>query len=328
MLVAVDARALVARRGVARYTRRMLEALAAGGDDVRALVPGRAPVESPPGVTLRRTAAPSRVLHGAGAVLGRPRLVALTGTPDITWLPAPAPVAVGGPYVVTVHDLSWLERPQDYTGYERAWHRLLRTGRLVRGARRVVTDAAPVAAQVAERFGVTATVVEPGVDHRVAAPRVHDRPYVLYVGALEPRKGLDVLAEAWARAGLDAELLVAGEGRVAVAGARMLGHVDDDELHALYAGAQAVVLPSLLEGYGLSPREAAAHGVPSIVSDLPTLQLPGALRVPPGDPASLAAALVALPALRARLVAELPPPRSWAQAGAELRVVLQEAADG
>src|SRR3954454_12886819 len=62
MLVGVDARALTARRGVARYTRRMVEALAAlDGVGVRALVPGRHEVEAVAGVQLRRTRAPSRL---------------------------------------------------------------------------------------------------------------------------------------------------------------------------------------------------------------------------------------------------------------------------
>ncbi len=88
----------------------------------------------------------------------------------------------------------------------------------------------------------------------------------------------------------------------------------------------AVVLPSLLEGFGLTPREAAAHGVPSVVSDLPTLQLPGTLRFRPGDAADLATALRRLPSERERLVAELKPPRRWEAAGAELAAVLAEAA--
>src|SRR3954454_4345271 len=88
MLVGVDARALAARRGVARYTRRMVEALAAlDGVAVRALVPGRQEVEAVAGVELRRTRAPSRLLHLAGAVAGRPRVDTLLGGPevDITW---------------------------------------------------------------------------------------------------------------------------------------------------------------------------------------------------------------------------------------------------
>ena len=329
MLVGVDARALAARRGVARYTRRMAEALAAlDGVRVRALVPGHEAVAGVPGVELRRTALPSRVVHLAGAVAGFPRVDTLLGDDvDVTWVPAPAPVAVGDPYVLTVHDLSWEDRPEDFTRYERLWHRAARPAAVARRARIVVCDAPAVAELVAERWGVEdVRVVEPGVD-RVDDVVPRAGRFVLYVGALEPRKGLDVLSAAWARAALDGvELLVAGEGREPVPGATLLGHVSDAELHALYAGAQAVVLPSFLEGFGLPPREAAAYGTPSIVSDLPTLRLPGTLRVPPGDVDALAQALRALPGERARLVAELPAPRSWDDAARDLRDVLTEAA--
>lgn len=230
------------------------------------------------------------------------------------------------PYVLTVHDLSWLTRPQDFTAYERLWHRLLRMQQLVGQAAAVVCDASAVAGQVQQRWNVTPQVVEPGVSFSPAVPFERPRPYVLYVGAMEPRKGLEVLDRAWAAADLDADLLLVGEGRTSIGAGERLGPVDDATLQRLYAGALAVVLPSFLEGHGFTPREAAAHGVPSIVSDLPTLQLPGTLRVPPGDAAALAAALTALPADRARLVAELPQPRSWAEAGAELAAVLLEAA--
>jgi glycosyltransferase involved in cell wall biosynthesis len=329
MLVGVDARALTARRGVARYTRRMLEALVALDDiDVRGLVPGREPVEPVAGLELRRTQQSSRTLFGAAALTGRPRIDALLGRPDVTWLPAPAPVAVGGRYVLTVHDLSWIERPEDFTRYERLWHAAARPERLARRATAVVCDAPAVAALLAERWDVTAHVVEPGVDAVAQVDgTARPTPFVLFVGALEPRKGLDVLAAAWPRAALaGVELVIAGEGRERVPGATHLGHVSDAELHALYAGALAVVLPSRLEGFGLPPREAAVYGTPSIVSDLPTLQLPGTLRVPVGDVDALADALRRLPAERARLVAELPPARTWAAAAAELRAVLEDAA--
>jgi glycosyltransferase involved in cell wall biosynthesis len=278
-------------------------------------------------VQLSRTRLPSRAVHLAGAVAGHPRVdTLLGGDVDVTWLPAPAPVAVGDPYVLTVHDLAWEDRPQDFTRYERLWHRVARPAALARRAAAVVCDAPAVAAELAARWGVAARVVEPGVDH-VQGVAARPGRYFLYVGALEPRKGLDVLGDAWSVAALDGvELLVAGEGRGAVRGATHLGHVSDAELHALYAGAQAVVLPSFLEGFGLPPREAGAHGTPSIVSDLPTLRLPGTLRVPPGDATALADALRRLPAERARLVAELPPPRTWRAAATELRAVLAEAA--
>src|SRR3954471_13379989 len=162
MLVGVDARALAARRGVARYTRGMVEALAAlDGVAVRALVPGREQVAPVAGVELRRTRAPSRLVHLAGAIAGRPRVDALLGGPevDVTWLPAPAPVAVGDPYVLTVHDLSWEDRPGDFTRYERLWHRVARPAVLARRARAVVCDAPAVADQVRARWGVEPRVV-------------------------------------------------------------------------------------------------------------------------------------------------------------------------
>jgi glycosyltransferase involved in cell wall biosynthesis len=333
MLVGVDARHLRAHRGVARYTRRMLEHLPG---PVSALVPGRTPVPAVAGVEIHRTALPSRVLHGTAALTGRPRVDRLLGDPDVVWLPAPAPVAVSPhvPTVLTVHDLSWLVRPGDFSAYERLWHRVARLRALARRSTLVVCDHEAVGEEVVSRWDLDpgrVRIVEPGADrptHEIdgGAP-LPSLPYVLYVGALEPRKGIDVLARAWASAPLPGhELLVVGEGRLPVPGARMLGRVDDDRLAALYAGALAVVLPSHLEGYGLPPREAAVHGTPAILSDLPTLRVPGSLRFPAGDDVALAAALARLPAERGALVAALCPPPTWERAAAELQAVLAEAA--
>ena len=136
-------------------------------------------------------------------------------------------------------------------------------------------------------------------------------PYFLSVGALEPRKAPDVLGAGFQLArerGLEAELIVAGDGRVNVEapGVRRLGHVED--LGSLYAGALAVVLPSWIEGFGLTPVEGIAAGTPAIVSDLAVLREvlgEGALYVRPGDASGLADALLrvaAEPELRARLL--------------------------
>ena len=135
--------------------------------------------------------------------------------------------------------------------------------------------------------------------------------------------------------GLEAELIVAGDGRVNVEapGVRRLGHVED--LGSLYAGALAVVLPSWLEGFGLTPVEGIAAGTPAIVSDLPVLREVlggGALYVTPGDATGLADALLRVaadPALRERLLAagrEAIAPLSWAETARRTRAVLAEAA--
>ncbi len=111
--------------------------------------------------------------------------------------------------------------------------------------------------------------------------------------------------------------------------------MSDAQLDVLYRGALALVMPSLLEGYGLPVREALARGTPAVVSDLPVFgpDLDGAvLRVPPGGEAALTAALLRLErdeGLRARLAAAAPGAvagLSWDQAARRTRAVLAEAA--
>jgi glycosyltransferase involved in cell wall biosynthesis len=343
--VGVDARHLDAGRGVAVYLEGMLGALT--GVQTALLVPGRAPLgpaaralAARPGVRVVRTRAPGRALFGAAAVTGEPTLRRLLGDVDVLWIPAPAPVAAGNaPYVLTVHDRSFEARPGDFTPYERAWHRLARPRALARGAARVVTDTAAVRDELQAAWGLQrVSVVQPGVPRRAAAPPRGTGAYVLFVGALEPRKDPVALARAAATAGVEAWF--AGTGRLAeavhTAGGRLLGRVGDAELGALMAGALALVLPSRLEGFGFPPLEAALCGTPSIVAGLPvlreTLGDDGALFVAPGDEAALVAAIRRLrddAALRAALVAAAAGRArqlTWERAAAALRAVLEAAA--
>src|SRR5206468_2721609 len=94
------------------------------------------------------------------------------------------------------------------------------------------------------------------------------------VGSLEPRKGLDVLIDAAARA-RDWRLVLAGApahdgGRIAqaarAAGALLLDGVQEDDLVALYRGADAVAAPALYEGFGIVPLEALASGTPVVIA--------------------------------------------------------------
>ncbi len=358
MKVLVDARSLGSGRGIARYARRMLEAAAAaavGSDEAwDAVLPADGPPDAtlPAGVGVHRGRLPSRAMFGLAAATGRPRLDVVGGGADVVWLPAVAPVAVGRgvPVVVTVHDLSFLTRPQDFTAYERAWHRVARPAALVQRAAAVVCDTDAVAQEVTARWPAVAgrvRVVVPGVDRppvrTAAVPDGLPARFFLWVGALEPRKAPEVVAAAFARAqqaGLDAGLVVAGAGREAGRltgpGVVPVGAVDDATLHALYGAALALVMPSRLEGFGLPPLEAALHGTPSIVTDLPAFAqtLPGdsVERVPVDDVPALADALLRLAgdeghrvALGERARAAVAP-LTWARAADELRTVLRESA--
>jgi glycosyltransferase involved in cell wall biosynthesis len=362
MRIGVDGRALSAareRRGVAVYLERLLAELArlAPEDEYRVLLDGEpraGAVPEAPNVKVVRTR-PGGGARAAAALAGRPRLDRRLGPPELVWIPAPAPAAVSPevPYVLTVHDLSFSHRPEDFSPYERLWHGLARPRRLAEKASRVITDTAHVRHQLIEEWElpadrVRAVLLGPGRAGaaRQPAPGAAARrpgavPHVLAVGALEPRKLPLQLAWAHARArehGLRAGLVFVGDGplrpELEATGASLLGTATDAELEAAYAGALCLACVSREEGFGFTPLEALAAGVPPVVSDLPVFTETlgdAALRVPAGDAEALSGALLRLenePELRERLVtegrvriAEL----TWERTALDTRAVFQEA---
>ena len=358
MRIAVDGRALRPgaehRRGVARYLRCLLEALAsAGPEDEYMVVVAGAEEPSPfsaPNVRLVRSRVPGQVLFGAAAVAGRPRLDRMMGGCDVAWAPAPAPLALSRavPLVLTVHDLSF-EEAADFGRYERLWHRLARPERLARRASRVICPSGAVREAALTRWGLAPERVRvvmsgagKGWEPGGGLPAELAEPYVLAVGALEPRKLPGVLVEAHALArsrGLRAGLVFAGDGplrgELERSQATVLGHVPDPALDALYEGALVLACVSRDEGFGFTPVEALTRGTPVVVADLPVFRETlgdGAIRVPSRDTEALADALLRVerePGLRERLVAagsEAVADLSWERAARETRAILAEAA--
>jgi len=142
-----------------------------------------------------------------------------------------------------------------------------------------------------------------------ALPTRRAKPYVLYVGSIEPRKNLATLLDAWRslRPGLRAEFELVTAGPMAWADqsvrdriraeTRYLGYVPESELPGLTAGAAAFVYPSLYEGFGFPVAQAMAAGVPVVtsnVSSLPEIAGEAALLIDPRSPSELAAALTRL----------------------------------
>lgn len=140
-----------------------------------------------------------------------------------------------------------------------------------------------------------------------AQPRPSERPYVFFLGTIEPRKNIDTLLDAWQNLRLkdDFDLVIAGASgwssgktlaRLAsrIPGVRYLGYVPEDELPGLTAGATAFVYPSLYEGFGFPVAQAMAAGVPVITSNtscLPEIAGEGALLVDPRSPAEIQSAI-------------------------------------
>ena len=242
--------------------------------------------------------------------------------------------------VVVIHDAAVLREPGWYSRTYATWQRAILPA-IARRAQRVVTVSEFSRAELAELLRVDAAVVPGGVDHErfvPGAPR-EDRPYVLAVAARTARKNLTALGEAARRlADQGVELLAAGPGRPQFRAedgvpVRHLGHVPEDELPALYAGALAFVLPSLYEGFGLPCLEAMACGTPVVASDrgaLPETCGDAALFVDPNDQQAIADAVEQaigdqqLVGRGLRRASQF----SWDRTAAELTAVLGQSARG
>ncbi len=238
--------------------------------------------------------------------------------------------------VVTVHDVAWRRHPATATVRGARWHEASLRRACDSGAALVVTSKLVAADLV--RDGVDAdriTIVHGGSDHLVAEdPAQADAllrrlgvpgEFLLTVSTLEPRKNVDRLLKAYARARPALPepwpLVIVGPtgwGPVLTSppdqeGVVFAGAVTDAALSGLYRRARAFAYVPLTEGYGLPPLEAMRIGTPAVVAnevpsvvDLDEPSPPPALIVDPLDVEGIAAALVTLltdDAVRADLAA-------------------------
>lgn len=327
--VALDATSLYgARTGVGRFAAEVL-AHAGRREDVdvqayavtwrggsgldRLLPPG---VRAAPGHRL-----PARPLRQLWRRLDHPRID--------RWL-HPADVVHGTNFVVpptraaavlTVHDLTYLHHPEmctaDVLQYRDLVPRALRRGATVHAVSSFVAD------EVRDHYRVSADRVVPVLNgiSRPPAPgsategrrRAGAERFLLWLGTVEPRKDLPTLVAAFdavADDDADLRLVLAGPDgwgtealALALSSARhadrvvRLGWIEEQARADLLAGAEALVLASRYEGFGLPAGEAMVAGTPVVataVGGLTEVVGEAGLLVAPGDAGALAEALVAV----------------------------------
>lgn len=216
--------------------------------------------------------------------------------PDVLHVPAfAAPIGWHGPLVLTVHDLAFLKVPQQSSLYARLyWQYMLRES--VERAQQIIAVSEQTREELLSYWSVDPARIQ--VIHNALRPSLHrdgvapadlalmhqryGERYLLHMGRIMPRKNVKVLIAAFERLAscfTDLHLVLAGgtgydsaeELRQIEASPyheriHLAGWVADEQVGALYSGAEMLVFPSKHEGFGLPMLEAMACGVPVVAS--------------------------------------------------------------
>jgi glycosyltransferase involved in cell wall biosynthesis len=281
-LVVIDADVLGRQRtGDESYVANILRELPAHAAGLRLAAVTRHPEAVPRGVEPIELAArvqPLRMAVRLPLVLRRRR-------PRLAHFLHVVPPAWQGPSVLTVQDLSFEHFPEVMSRSDRFFFRTF-VPRSAQRADRVLTGSEWTKSDLVERYGVDServVVTRYGFDPVFGpdGPRRDGPPYVLFVGSLELRKQpelalLTMLGEKYdpdlrlvfvgPDRGLEADLRKSADAFGLTERVEFAGHVPQDELAALYRGAEALVFPSQYEGFGLPVLEAMASGTPVVAT--------------------------------------------------------------
>jgi len=270
--------------GRALTARDDVDVVGVAGRHRRAATPGYEPT------------VPMKFLPIAGPLLvesslrfGWPRVESASGPIDVQHATSIIPFASSPalPLVVTVHDLAFLHHPQYFTArgrsvFARSLALVRQRATLVLCSSRATFDDCIANGFEESRLrlvplGVRLRSADAAHVAEVRAKYSLPADYVLFVGTLEPRKNLPRLLDAHQALGSTVPpLVIAGaagwgddelKSRLAAANnVVFIGHVHDDDLSAVYAGAHALCYPSLMEGFGLPILEAMSQGTPVVTS--------------------------------------------------------------
>lgn len=312
------------KAGVGRYVLRTLETLMEGNHGHELIVFHRAETPIPDEWRARATFFPewprTRTYHLVGRDL-QPWAHRL----DAWWsLGGRVPRLPGVPRVSFVHDVFFLTEPQTYPEDVRAIH-VAKARDIARHADLIATNSEHTRGEVIAHLGRTPESVFPAplglgnlgtaLSPNDARPEVPFRRYIFSLSTLEPRKNFPRLLQAWAIAAREPDLadvgLVVGGGkgwetadlegeidRLGLTGrVHFAGYVPDARVPHLFGGCEAFILPSLIEGFGITVLEAMHYGAPvacAATGSLPEVAGQVAATFDPHDPAGIADAILML----------------------------------
>lgn len=333
MRIGIDARELCGRTtGVGRYLSGLLRDWTSGegaGTNHEFVLYAQAPLPDAGG------AVRARLVPGVpGTWWEQVRLprAAAADRLDVFFAPAyTAPLRLDVPFVVTIHDLSFVAHPEWFRPREGLRRRWLTRQAALR-AHTILTVSAFSQREIVERFGVpdARVVITPSfLASPAGASATAQEARVLFVGSIFNRRHVPDLIRALgrvARTRPGVSLDIVGDNRtyphesledvIAAEGLqgriRWHAYVEDAELSHLYERARGFAFLSEYEGLGLTPLEAMAAGVPPLVADIPVAHEScgdAALYVRPADVEAIAVGLDRLlfdEDVRARLLAAAP----------------------
>jgi glycosyltransferase involved in cell wall biosynthesis len=237
------------------------------------------------------TLAPEREVKHSGTLweqLVLPRLARNTGA-EVLFAPAySGPIFPSVPMVVAIHDVSFAAHPE-WFGWREGVRRRTIAHLSARAAARVITISEFSKREIIAHLGIESSkvvVAYPGVSSFGVGRPLTGRRTVLFVGSIFNRRHVPELIDGFGRLGRarpELQLAVVGDNRtwpyldldatVRNSGVadriHVRSYVSDDELRTLYADASAFVFLSEYEGFGLTPLEALASGVPVVLLDTP-----------------------------------------------------------
>jgi len=274
---------------------------------------------------------------------------------DVFFAPAyTAPLRLDAPFVLTIHDLSYVVHPEWFRLREGGSRRWL-TRKAADRARAVITVSQFSRREILEHLRVRddrVHVIPQGIDRLAVSSQTRADPRVLYVGSIFNRRHVPDLIHAvaaLARDRADVSLDIVGDNRTfphqdldrMITNLQLDGrvhwhhYVTADRLRELYGRARAFAFLSEYEGLGMTPLEALGAGIPPVVFDTAVAREScgdAALYVPMGDRATLVRALDRIlfdEDTRAGILAAAPATLakySWPRAGRETLAVIEAAA--